>query len=116
MDKKNKELSQEQIITLSLVAQGRKLGALLASSKMPQDIKDAWVAILPEMTLPQIEIFSNILEAGYIDSQTKDIDKKFKSKIEKQLNEFQKKENGLEKKIQKEATKLKKMLIKSQKK
>ncbi|MDO8524816.1 MAG: hypothetical protein Q7R99_04295 [bacterium] len=115
MAKKNKEtaLTQEQEITISLVAQAQKLGLLLANSTMPEDIKESWLAILPEMSIEQIQQLLDILEAKYLDSQTKDIDEKFKKKIEKELDKFQKKDAKIEKEVEKKAKELKKILSKN---
>jgi len=92
------------------VAQAQKLGILLANSTMPEDIKESWLAILPEMSIEQIQQLLDILEAKYLDSQTKDIDEKFKKQIEKELSKFEKKEFKIEKKIEKKAKELQKIL------
>ena len=109
------KLTPEQKISISLIAQAQKLGLLLANSTMPQDIKESWLAILPKMSLEQIQMFLNILEAKYLDSQTKDIDKKFKKKLLKKLAVSQKKDRKIEKQIQKKAAELKKILKTSKK-
>jgi len=55
---------------------GRKLGFLLAKSALPAEQKESWLALLPTMTLDQIERFTRVLEASYLQAQTADIDDK----------------------------------------
>ena len=59
----------------------KKLGVLLAISTMPTGVKEAWIALLPQMPLEQIERLLNILEAKYLNEQTRDVDAKFKKEF-----------------------------------
>ena len=102
MKNNKKELSQEQITVEVLEFSAKKLAFLLYASTMPEDIKEAWINVLPEMTLEQIDKFIEILEAKYLNEQTKDIDEKFLKKIEnvfgkwnKNVKECEKKEKSL---------------------
>ena len=65
-----------------------KLGVLLAASPMPEDVKNAWIALLPEMTLEQIARLSDILEARYLDAKTEMIDVEYKKKLEELVSGF----------------------------
>lgn len=85
----NKTQNAEKILAESVRLQAIKLAALLRDSNMPEDIKEAWIAVLPKMPLEQIDRFINILEAKYLDEQTKFIDEEFTAEI-KRLLEFDK--------------------------
>ncbi len=43
---------------------GERLALLLASADMPDDVKDAWAALIPEMSLEQIDRFAKALESN----------------------------------------------------
>ena len=86
-------LSEEQTILQNIEVQAKKLGILLHDSTIPQEIKQAWLSLLPSMSINQIDKFLNILEAKYLDEQTKGIDKKFKSELAAIVKKFQKQEN-----------------------
>jgi ABC-type phosphate/phosphonate transport system substrate-binding protein len=79
-------------------AHGAKLGALIADSTMPDDVKEALVALLPEMSLEEIERLENILEAKYLDEQTRSIDAEYKEKIASLVEAFKKEEAEAESK------------------
>lgn len=49
-------------------AYGARLAQLLASSTLPADVQDAWAALVPSMTLPQLQHFELLLRA-HIDGQ-----------------------------------------------
>ena len=102
-------LSQEQEILQNIELQTKKLGLLLHNSTMPQEIKMSWLSLLPQMSLKQIDRFLNILEAKYLDEQTKSIDKKLKKELGTMIAKFQKQEvksgKDLIKKIKKLKTK-----------
>lgn len=40
---------------------GKRLALLLASANIPDDVKNAWITLIPEMTLEQLDRFANIL-------------------------------------------------------
>ena len=60
MFKKNIKLKQQTEETVKLL--GQKLGFLLARSKMPGEVKLAWLSLLPEMSFEQIDRLTQILE------------------------------------------------------
>ncbi len=41
---------------------GERLAYLLAAASLPEDVKDAWVALVPEMTIEQMDRFAKALE------------------------------------------------------
>ena len=42
---------------------GARLAQLLASSGLPEPVQDAWAALVPSMTLPQLQHFEVLLRA-----------------------------------------------------
>lgn len=48
---------------------GERLGLLLAASDLPQDVKEGFIAMLPEMTPEQIDRLMKTLEAQISDTQ-----------------------------------------------
>lgn len=60
---------------------GKKLGFLLASSTMPDEVKEAWIALLPHMTADELDRFTNALAALLADAMTADIDTVFDKKL-----------------------------------
>ena len=66
----------------------KKLAALLYDSNMPEDMKEAWIALLPKMTLEQIDRLLAILEAKYLDEKTRHIDEEYKGKIKAIVEKF----------------------------
>ena len=60
MLKKNTKLKQQTEDIIKLL--GQKLGFLLARSKMPEDVKLAWLSLLPKMSFEQIDRLTQILE------------------------------------------------------
>ncbi|MEK7097351.1 MAG: hypothetical protein AAB906_00715 [Patescibacteria group bacterium] len=80
----------EEILAENIRLQVAKLAALLRDSNMPEDVKNAWVAILPKMTPAQIDRFVNILEAKYLDEQTRAVDDEFGKEIKSLIDGFEK--------------------------
>ncbi len=72
----------------NLIVQAKKLAIILDNSNISQDVKDALAAILPQMTLEQIDRLLNIMEAKYFDGQTREIDEKYKKELERLVEEF----------------------------
>jgi len=103
------KISEEQKILQNLEIQAKKLAMLLFYSTMPQQVKGSWIAILPKMSLKQIDRLSSILEAKYLDEQTEDIDKKFKKKLETTIKGFKKQNAKTENEILQKINKLKKI-------
>lgn len=59
------QMNEEDIKNL-LRAKGQKLGLLLAGSNLPDDVKEAIVTIVPELSLQQIDDLLNALEGQYL--------------------------------------------------
>lgn len=78
------ELSQE------IEFYGRKLAALLRHLKSPEKIKQAWAALLPKMTIKQISQLLDVLEARYLDEQTRRLDKALQKEVGQVVERFAK--------------------------
>ncbi len=100
----------EKRIRENLEIQAKKMALLLYDSTMPDDIKEAWIALLPWMSLGQMDKLLNILEAKYLDGQTKDIDEKYKDKLKEVAEKFEKEQYENDKKLLEQINKLKKIL------
>lgn len=48
---------------------GEHLALLLASTNLPDDVKDAWATLVPEMSIEQLDRLAKIL-AGHLNSAT----------------------------------------------
>lgn len=81
-----KEIDEELATKIELNA--RKLASFIYHSTMPDEVKDAWISVLPEMSFGQIDKLLSILEAKYLDEKTKHIDAEYKEKIEKLVSEL----------------------------
>ncbi|MDA2922891.1 hypothetical protein MYX07_06540 [Patescibacteria group bacterium AH-259-L07] len=88
------ELTSEEIKE-AVKSQGKKLGFLIAALNISDIEKEAWLTLLPNMSLEQIERLGNILESKYTDQQTKGIDEELRSDLEKIKTEYDKKVGGL---------------------
>lgn len=53
---------------------GTRLGFLLAAAPLPDEEKQAWLGILPDMTVEQLLRFSDLLETRFLDAATADVD------------------------------------------
>ena len=73
----------------TLRANARKLVVLIEHSTMPDDVKDAWIALLPEMSVKQLDKFLSVLETKYLDEQTRGIDAEYKEKISALVDRFE---------------------------
>jgi antitoxin component of RelBE/YafQ-DinJ toxin-antitoxin module len=81
-----------------LEGNARKLATLIFYSTMPDDVKEAWIALLPEMTLEQMEKLLNILESKYIDEKTRPVDEEYKAKLESLIKELEAQKESEDKK------------------
>ncbi|HBO99717.1 MAG: hypothetical protein UU48_C0010G0021 [Candidatus Uhrbacteria bacterium GW2011_GWF2_41_16] len=61
---------------------GERLAFLLAAADIPSDVKDAWVTLVPKMTLEQIDRLSGILERYVKGAVATDV-RSFREEIEK---------------------------------
>jgi len=85
-------LNQEiEEIIVNLEINARKLATLIYHSTMPDEVKESWISMVPEMSVEQIDRLLNILEAKYLDEKTRDIDVEYKEKIKKLVDELNEK-------------------------
>lgn len=96
MLKRNTKLKQQIEETVKLL--GQKLGFLLARSKMPEEVKLAWLSLLPKMSFEQIDRLTQILE-----DQIKIKAKKEWGTVEKELIKIKKKLDEKRSKINRKA-------------
>ena len=80
---------------------GSKLGFFVASLDIEEETRGALLAILPKMTLPQLERFVATLEAQYLQQATDDMDKRFEKELSNLYQEFEKKQEQIDAKARK---------------
>lgn len=93
MPDKNQLTNQDQNQAQFL---GRKLGFLIGASTLPDDVKQAWLTILPELSLEQIGRLIDILEAKYLDEQTQDVNQKLEQELKQIQSKYQEKRDQLD--------------------
>lgn len=77
----------EEEISQFIDFRARKLSVLLAASSMPQEVKESWVTLLPDMTLAQLDTLAEILEAEYLLNATAEIDDYFNQRFDAYVKE-----------------------------
>lgn len=77
----------EEEISQFIDFRARKLTVLLAASSMPQDVKESWVTLLPDMSLAQLDTLTEILEAEYLLNATAEIDDYFNQRFDAYVKE-----------------------------
>ncbi len=87
---------------------GRKLAVLLHDSNLPDEVKEAIIDLLPDLSLEQIDRLFLILETAYENQETKGIDQKYRKIIKYIAKEFSHDEEVLSAKFKKELEKLEK--------
>ena len=80
----------EQELTQEIQFYTKKLAVLLHHLKAPEKVKQAWAALLPKMSLKQISELLDILEARYLDEQTRHLDKALKQEVAQVVKKFEK--------------------------
>ena len=88
----------------------QKFALLLYSSALPEEIKESIIALVPEMTVAQINSLLNILESRYLDEQTKDIDSDYEEKLKVIFEQFEKTEESLDSELAQKIADLNKSL------
>jgi hypothetical protein len=90
MDSKNnatdKKLSEAE--TAALI-RGQKLGFLIATSTLPDDVKDELVVLAEKMSEEQQDRLLDVFEAKYLDEKTAEADNKLKEALESFLKKNQ---------------------------
>lgn len=79
---------------------------LLDNSGMPKEIKEAWASLIPKMSLEQIDKLMQVLEARYLNQQTKDIDTKYQQDFKKLVEKYQQEDDDNRKKLIKQLKEL----------
>ncbi|MFC1640634.1 hypothetical protein ACFL2D_01145 [Patescibacteria group bacterium] len=86
--------------------QGRKLGALLALSDLPDEHKVAWASVLDKLSPQQMDKLTEVLEERYLNSVTQDIDEEYDRKTQELMRVFAEEDKEDYTKILEEATKV----------
>jgi transcriptional regulator of heat shock response len=107
---KNK-INKEDLKNLA-IDYGKELGILISSLDITPDEKMAFLSLLPKMSMEQIDRLVGILEAKYINSETQEIDKKFKEDIEKIKEKYDKQIDKVDKESIKKIKELSKKIEK----
>jgi hypothetical protein len=67
---------------------GQKIAVLLDKSTLPNDVKEAWIQLISEMKIEQLDRFLNILEREYLDRETGYIDERYQETIKEVMNKY----------------------------
>jgi len=92
------ELSKEEILDLA-DAHGRKLGALLATSALTDDLKDALIGILQYATPKQLDALINMMEDGLISVASEEADDFLRIELSALKRDYDKANENLDKDI-----------------
>lgn len=79
-------MAQLQDVFTDARAYGARLAQLLASSTLPDDVQNAWAALVPSMTFSQMQHFELLLRAhmdGKIQGELEDVFLEIRSEIMK---------------------------------
>jgi hypothetical protein len=71
------------------MADGRRLGFLLAVSTLPEDIKDGLAGVIPQMSPEQQERLLEVFEAKYLDEKTSFIEDSLKDQLQEVVKKYQ---------------------------
>lgn len=95
---KLEELSREQILDLA-GASGRKLGVLLATSDLTDEVEESIIDILKFATPAQIDALTKMLEQGYLEAKNQEFINFLSNQLEKIKSEFDEAQKELEQEI-----------------
>jgi hypothetical protein len=104
LSQKDEQIKLPQELQVELQSLGNKLGFLISSSTIPEDAKLELIALLPKMSLEQLDRLLNIFEAKFLNDQTQEIDKVFQEKIKKISQEHKDQEEKLKQKFHQKIT------------
>ncbi len=91
------QTNEEDVQDKQFTQIGERLALLLAATNLPQEVKKAWVELVPLMTLEQIDAFGKALEANIADLADPDLQKFADSVEAKKARHTQEKQVALEK-------------------
>lgn len=103
IDPKIKELVEKK---------GQKLAFLISEFKIDEETRQAFLDILPSLSLEQIDKLIDILEVKYLDAATRSEDKKFEEELSKIKSDHIKKQEDIDKESIKQLEELEKLLDK----
>lgn len=94
-----KKEEQKEEILFNLELQAKKMAFLLANLKAPREVKEAFISLLPYLSPKQVGKFLEVLEAKYLNWETKDIDEKLAKDLQKVVADFQQSQEQTEKEL-----------------
>jgi hypothetical protein len=95
--------AEEALLNVKL--QAEKLGNLLYDSNMPEDVKDAWAALVPEMEPELAGKFLEMLEAKFSDQETGAIDEELRVKMAVMRERYEQLDRSLDERMEKKLDK-----------
>ena len=81
-------MQREQDIQEYAQAKGKQLGALIATSRLNDKQKELWIALLPTLSLTQLDRLINVLENDLYDMGFSDLDEDLRNSITEAEDEF----------------------------
>ncbi|MBI5733949.1 MAG: hypothetical protein HY973_03340 [Candidatus Kerfeldbacteria bacterium] len=92
-----KDANNTQVDVLQQIGRsfGQRLGYLIASINLTDEVREDLLILLPEMTGQQILDLSNILEDAYLNHKTIDIDEKLTVELNSLADDYNNKESSL---------------------
>lgn len=97
----NQQVTDEQIREI-IHLKGQKLGTLLNKLKWPQELKQAWVDLLPTLTAEQIDELIMLTEENYLQQETTQIDKNFQAKAQALYSKYKANQKQIDDKVMEE--------------
>ena len=67
----------------AMQAYGQRLGYFIAALDVADDVKEALLALLPEMTPEQLERLSDLLQGAFLAEQTSALDSEFEAELKR---------------------------------
>lgn len=93
---------------------GKRLGFLIASLSVDNEVKNALLDLLPEMNVRQLDQLTDILEANFLQSATGSVEESLKYGLAEIDNEFKQKIDAVGEKASKQIAKIEQLLRQKQ--
>jgi hypothetical protein len=106
----NQDIKIDDELQSLAIQKGKKLGLLISELKIDDETRQAFLDLLPSLTLEQIEKLIDTLEVKYLDAATRSEDKKFEEELIKIKEEYTKKQEEIDKETIKQLEELEKVL------
>lgn len=106
----NQDIKIDDELQALAIQKGKKLGLLISELKIDDETRQAFLDLLPSLTLEQIEELTDALELKYLDAATRSEDKKFEEQLIQIKEEYTKKQEEIDKETIKQLEELEKAL------